>query len=130
MRDFNRDGRVDLALVTAQGEIHLLHNETGGSNHWLEVSLTGVRNLMTAPAAKVEVRTGSGYQKKTYQGFPLSFGLGSSDTVDVIRIIWPNGLIQNETRQPTRQLPTTKKRSASPDRVRPCLPGTGRSSSS
>ena len=101
--DFNRDGRVDLALVTAQGEIHLLHNETGGSNHWLEVSLTGVRNLMTAPAAKVEVRTGSGYQKKTYQGFPLSFGLGSSDTVDVIRIIWPNGLIQNETRQPTRQ---------------------------
>jgi len=101
--DFNRDGRVDLALVTANGEIHLLHNQTPGSNHWLEISLTGVRNLATAPAAKVEVRTGSWYQKKTYRGVPLSFGLGPSDTIDVIRIIWPNGLIQNETRQPTRR---------------------------
>ena len=102
--DFNRDGRVDLALITGQGEIHLLHNETQGSNHWLEVSLTGVRNLSTAPAAKVEVRAGSRYQKKTYQGVPLSFGLGPYDRIDVVRIIWPNGLIQNETRQPTRQV--------------------------
>ncbi len=101
--DFDRDGRVDLALVTQDGEIHILHNQIPGSNHWLEVSLTGVRNLVTAPAAKVEVRTGSGYQKKTYRGVPLSFGLGPSDTIDVVRIIWPNGLIQNETRQPTRR---------------------------
>jgi hypothetical protein len=95
---------VDLALVTRQGEIHLLHNDTPGSNHWLEISLTGVRNLSTAPAAKIEVRTGSWYQKKTYQGVPLSFGLGSFETIDVVRIIWPNGLIQNETQQPNRRV--------------------------
>ncbi|MEE8348924.1 MAG: FG-GAP-like repeat-containing protein, partial [Acidobacteriota bacterium] len=101
--DFDRDGRVDLALVTAQGQIHLLHNNTQGSNHWLEVSLTGVRNLSTAPSARVEVRSGSWYQKKTYHGVPLSFGLGPFEKVDVVRIIWPNGLIQNETQQATRQ---------------------------
>jgi tetratricopeptide (TPR) repeat protein len=101
--DFNRDGQVDLVLVTGQGEVHLLHNESHSSNHWLEVSLTGVRNLSTAPAAKVEVRAGSWYQKKIYQGVPLSFGLGRFEKIDVVRIIWPNGLIQNETQQPTRQ---------------------------
>jgi Tfp pilus assembly protein PilF len=99
--DFNGDGLLDLAVVTEQGEIHLLENKTESSNHWLQASLTGVRNLSTAPGAKVEVRAGSLYQKKTYQGIPLSFGLGSYEEIDVIRITWPNGLIQNETQQPT-----------------------------
>ena len=99
--DFNSDGQFDLAVVTEQGEIHLLENATPESNHWLQASLTGVRNLSTAPGSKVEVRAGSLYQKKTYLGIPLSFGLGSYEEIDVIRITWPNGLVQNETQQPT-----------------------------
>ena len=85
----------------AGSHLHLLENATASSNHWLQASLTGVRNLSTAPGAKVEVRAGSLYQKKTYRGIPLSFGLGSYEAIDVIRITWPNGLIQNETQQPT-----------------------------
>ena len=99
--DFNNDGLLDLVVVTEQGEIHLLENKTESTHHWLQASLTGVRNLSTAPGARVEVRAGSLYQKKTYQGIPLSFGLGSYEAIDVIRITWPNGLIQNETQQPT-----------------------------
>jgi hypothetical protein len=65
--------------------------------------LTGVKNLKAAPAAEVELKAGSRYLKAIYQGIPLLFGLGDRDTIDAIRITWPNGLIQNETRQPTRR---------------------------
>ncbi len=48
----------------------------------------------------MEVKTGAGYQKKIYQGVPLLFGLDGYKDVDTVRITWPNGLIQNETKQP------------------------------
>ena len=99
--DFNGDGLVDLAAVNSQGEVHLLENETESSNNWLQASLSGVRNLSMAPGAKVEVKAGSLYQKRIYHGIPLSFGLGSHREIDVVRITWPNGLVQNETQQPT-----------------------------
>ena len=99
--DFNGDGLIDLAVVTPEGEIHLLENETETSNNWFQASLTGVRNLSMAPGAKLEVRAGSSYQKRTYLGNPVSFGLGSYEEIDVVRITWPNGLVQNETQQPT-----------------------------
>ncbi len=101
--DFNGDGRADLALVTLQGKIHLLENEAESRNRWLQLSLTGVRNLSMAPGAKVEVRAGSLYQKRIYHGVPLAFGMGTYQEIDVVRITWPNGLIQNEMQQPTGQ---------------------------
>jgi len=55
-----------------------------------------VKNSKLAAGAEVEVKAGSLYQKAEYAGIPLVFGLGSHDTVETIRITWPNGLIQNE----------------------------------
>ena len=98
--DFDGDGRADVALIATDGTLHLLHNETATHNHWLRAELTGIKNIKLAPAAKVEVKNGSSYQKRTYQGVPLLFGLDSYKTVDAVRITWPNGLIQNEPEQP------------------------------
>jgi hypothetical protein len=66
----------------------------------VRVALTGIKNLKLAPAAEVEVKAGAGYQKRLYRGVPLLFGLGSYQSVDTVRITWPNGLIQNEPKQP------------------------------
>lgn len=96
--DFDGDGRIDLA-VAAGGSVHLLRNETAGSNHWVRVSLAGVKNLKLAPGAEVEVKAGSRYQKQIYRGLPLVFGLRSMTQADTVRITWPNGLIQNEPKQ-------------------------------
>ena len=76
--------------------------------------LNGVKNLKLAPGAKVEIKTGSSYQKRTYQGVPLLFGVDSYKIVDAVRITWPNGLIQNETEQPVERLSSSRKRSGSP----------------
>ncbi|MGD0361229.1 MAG: FG-GAP-like repeat-containing protein [Bryobacteraceae bacterium] len=98
--DFDGDGRADVALIAGDGSLHLLRNVTGTHNHWLRAGLNGVKNLKLAPGAKIEIKTGSSYQKRTYQGFPLVFGVDSYKIADAVRITWPNGLIQNEPEQP------------------------------
>jgi tetratricopeptide (TPR) repeat protein len=98
--DFDGGGRFDLALITGDGTLHLLHNDTATHAHWLRAELTGIKNPKLAPGAKVEVKTGSSYQKRVYRGVPLLFGVDSYKTVDTVRITWPNGLIQNEPQQP------------------------------
>ena len=101
--DFDTDGKLDIAAVDGQGTLQLLHNTTPTPHHWLRVGLQGVKNLKLAPGAEVEVKTGQRYQKQHYEGMPLLFGVGPYDTVDVVRITWPNGLIQNETQQAVNQ---------------------------
>ena len=96
--DFDGDGREDLAVVDKDGVLRRLLNKTPTDHHWLRIGLEGVKNLKLAPGAEVEVKAGASYQKKIYHGFPLTFGLGSRTAIDAVRITWPNGLIQNETK--------------------------------
>ena len=95
--DFNRDSRLDLACVRPDGRMQVLLNQTTTPNHWLEVSLEGVKNLKQPPGSEVEVKAGSLYQKMVYEGAPLLFGLGNHKQADTIRVSWPNGMIQNKT---------------------------------
>jgi Tfp pilus assembly protein PilF len=99
--DFDGDGRTDLTTVGEDGALRLLTNATVTPDRFLAVTLTGVKNLKLAPAAKVEVKAGASYQKRLAAGvgIPLLFGLGMHGEADTVRITWPNGLIQNEPRQ-------------------------------
>lgn len=106
--DFDGDGRTDLAAVDPQGNLSLLTNATPGANRFLRVGLEGVKNLKLAPGSEVEVKAGARYQKKLYEGRPLLFGLAGAAEVDAVRITWPNGLIQNETKQAAGGSPSYK----------------------
>jgi hypothetical protein len=98
--DFDADGRIDIVRVDESGTVRLGTNSSTNTARWLRVALTGVKNLKAAPGAEVEIKAGARYQKGLYLGVPLVFGLGSREIVDTVRITWPNGLIQNEARQP------------------------------
>jgi Tfp pilus assembly protein PilF len=106
--DFDSDGKVDLAAVGKDGALRLFRNVTSTDDRWLAVSLEGVKNLKLAPGSEIEVKAGKIYQKKLYQGVPLVFGLGGQTAADTVRITWPNGLIQNESRRPAGQLAAVK----------------------
>jgi tetratricopeptide (TPR) repeat protein len=93
--DFDNDGRVDLGCGTQR-----FMNRTVTANSWVGVNLVGVKNLKLAFGGEVEVKAGARYQKRIYEGVPLVFGLGGEKQVDTVRITWPNGLIQNEIKQP------------------------------
>ena len=94
--DFNQDGRLDTADVV-DSKVRLRLNTVG--RNWIRVQLEGVRNPKLAPDAWVEVKSGTLYRRARYSGVPLLFSLGAATEADTVRITWPNGLIQNETRQ-------------------------------
>lgn len=97
--DFDGDGKTDLAAVGVDGVLRLFKNATPSTHRFLSVRLSGVKNPKLAAGSEVEVKAGGSYQKMTYQGVPLIFGLGTRAAIDTVRITWPNGLIQNETGQ-------------------------------
>lgn len=97
--DFDGDGRGDRAAVRSDGSIVTRLNRSEGKHHWLNIQLTGIKNIKLAYQAEVEVKTGRLYTKQVYSGTPLSFDLRGHEAADTVRITWPNGLIQNETQQ-------------------------------
>lgn len=100
--DFRGNGRVDRVLVTPQGRVQYAENE-GPRGAWLTIALEGVKSLKIPTGAVIEVRAGTFYERRWYDTAPIAFDLGDRDIVDAIRIIWPNGMIQNEVRQPARR---------------------------
>ncbi len=97
--DFNNDGRMDRARIGADNKVHVLLNHSSAADHWIRVQLAGIKSLKLAQDAQVEIKAGTLYKRQTYEGLPLLFDIDGYGTVDTVRITWPNGLIQNETRQ-------------------------------
>ena len=100
--DFDAAGRMDRVRVFPDGSLHFLRNESGFKN-WIRVQLRGVRSLRLAQDALVEIKAGTLYRRQFYAGVPLLFDTGDQTSIEVVRITWPNGLIQNEVRQSANQ---------------------------
>lgn len=100
--DFDAVGRIDRVRVDADGSVHFLQSEDARSS-WIRVQLKGVRGPKLAQGALVEIKAGRVYRRELYDGVPLTFLTDGVNTIDVVRITWPNGLIQNEVRQSANQ---------------------------
>lgn len=96
--DFNGDQREDYARLLPDGSLHVYTNASP-NQRWLTVRIEGVKNLKEASDATVEMKSGAFYTKRVYHGVPLAFATDGRAGVDTVRITWPNGLIQNETRK-------------------------------
>jgi tetratricopeptide (TPR) repeat protein len=97
--DLDGKGRLDHAFIAPGGALHLERDVTPNYGNWIEIALTGVKNPKMGPNAKIEVKAGRLYRKITYEGVPVVVRLGPRLIVDTVRVTWPNGLIQNESRQ-------------------------------
>jgi tetratricopeptide (TPR) repeat protein len=98
--DYNEDGDMDILIAKPDGGVHLLRNDGGNANHHLKIQLVGIKtgsgkNNYFGIGAKIEVRAGELYQMKTVTDPNVHFGLGAYDKVDVVRILWTNGVPQN-----------------------------------
>ena len=107
MADLDGSGHLSRARVV-HGDLILDRDVTPEYGNWLEVALTGVKNLQSALGAKVEVKAGAYYGKETYDGAPLVFRLGPASMIETVRITWPNGLIQNELDQRPNRIVSIK----------------------
>jgi tetratricopeptide (TPR) repeat protein len=104
--DVDDDGSTDIVVRTNTGEVHAWRNQ-GGTNTSIRVRLTGRVSNRSGLGSKVEIRAGSLRQRlETSASAPavapadLRFGLGSRSSADVVRVLWPAGILQAETELP------------------------------
>jgi len=103
--DFDATGRLDRVRIDADGSVRYGRSQTAFKN-WIRIRLKGVRSLKLAQDALVEIKAGTLYRRRFYEGVPLTLDTGDNASVDVVRITWSNGLIQNEVRQAANQTHT------------------------
>jgi hypothetical protein len=101
--DIDNDGRIDAVVATNGGPLHIIHNETPTSDHWLTLKLVGHRSNRDGIGAEVKLTTAKGSQwvtATTASSYLSSsdkrvhFGLGSEASAESIEIRWPSGIIQ------------------------------------
>jgi hypothetical protein len=98
--DYDRDGRVDVAVVDQGGTARLLRNVTPfGGAHWLEVAARGRASNRDGCGARVVVRLAGGptllRQISCSGSEPVAhFGLGRATRVAAVEIVWTSGARQ------------------------------------
>jgi len=107
--DLDNDGDLDLVITQVSRPPLLVRNDQALGNHWLRITLIGNTNLKNGANGKVnrdaigawvEVTTGPLTQRRQVMPtrsylsqveLPLTFGLGAAQTIDHIRVFWPDG---------------------------------------
>jgi hypothetical protein len=101
--DFDRDGAWDLVTTAWADELRVWRNQAAG-NHYLDVDLVGRAGNRDALGAIVELTTDMGTQTCFHTQRPAlgaggdtacHFGLGGDTEVTTLRIVWPEGTVQN-----------------------------------
>jgi hypothetical protein len=102
--DLNDDGFQDLVVTSLNERPRILLSSGGNGNHWLLVSLRGRKSNRDAVGAAIELRLASGRRLFGHVspsvGFMSSsdrrvhFGLGGEARVELVRIEWPSGTVQ------------------------------------
>ncbi|MGH9715845.1 MAG: FG-GAP-like repeat-containing protein [Candidatus Acidiferrales bacterium] len=107
--DFFGDGSSDLLVTQAGGPPVLLRNIGYGRNHWLRLTLHGLVDNRSAIGTKVQVFAGTLRQKfeipaaSGYLGqsdTSIDVGLDSATKADIVRMLWPTGVLQDEINFP------------------------------
>ena len=101
--DVDGDGDTDLFVRFGSGSLTFLRNEGGSRNNSVRLRLAGKVSNRGGVGAKIEARAGSLRQKlEAYAASPapapadIVFGLGSRQSADAVRILWPSGVVQAE----------------------------------
>jgi hypothetical protein len=101
--DFDNDGDVDVLVACLDSPPLLLRNDQAApGRHWLMLRTLGRRSNRDGIGARVSVRTGALEQtwevKRSVGIFSASdprahFGLGAAAKVDLLRVAWPSGKV-------------------------------------
>jgi hypothetical protein len=99
--DIDNDGDIDIVVSNNNGPARLLLNETESHNHWLEVSLEGVKDNRYGIGARLGLlRKGDKplWRRVHFDGSYCSasdrrahFGLGRNPEIEGIEVQWPSG---------------------------------------
>jgi cytochrome c-type biogenesis protein CcmH/NrfG len=106
-------GNPDLLITQAAGSPLLLRGQGADKHNWLQIDLKALNDNKSAIGTKVEVFAGPLYQKwevPSASGYlgqnaaPITVGLDDQRTADVVRLLWPTGVPQDEINLQPRKL--------------------------
>jgi hypothetical protein len=102
--DYDNDGDIDLIVTSGDtATTRLWRNDSPTVHHWLTLKLIGTTSNRSAVGARVELQTpnrttvqeiSGGAGRGNQNSLPLEFGLGAADSVLLVTIRWPSGLVQ------------------------------------
>ena len=103
--DVDGDGAPDLIVTQLSAPPVLLRNQGASKNHFVRLDLGGYADNKTALGSKVEIFANGQWQKWELAGASgyqtqappqLLIGLGEAEGIDLLRILWPTGILQDE----------------------------------
>jgi hypothetical protein len=103
--DIDGNGDADLVMTQLGGAPVVLRNEGGNKNNWMSLDLKALNDNKSGIGTKVELYAGMLYQKWEVAGAsgylgqsaaPILAGLGSEKNAEVVRLLWPTGVPQDE----------------------------------
>jgi len=101
--DIDEDGDLDVALTQTGGPPLVLRNDQDLGHHWLRVRLTGRSPGDNVIGSWIELTAGGFTQRRQMMPtrsylsqveLPVTFGLGTADRIDELKVIWPDGTEQ------------------------------------
>ena len=116
--DVDNDGDTDVLITNNNGPARLFLNQAGSRNHWLGLRLLGKGTNRDALGAQVEIVISKNnvlWRRARTDGSYLSandprvlVGLGSATRVELVRVHWPSGNVE-EWKEPLIEQYTTLK---------------------
>jgi Tfp pilus assembly protein PilF len=101
--DLDGDADADLVVRHASGRLRVLRSDDSEGNRSVPVRLAARVSNRSAIGAKIDVRAGALRQRlEVIRSAPsvapadLVFGLGRRPAADVVRVLWPAGILQAE----------------------------------
>ena len=101
--DTDNDGDMDVLVMNLNDKCRLLRNNKGNQNNWLTLLLIGTSSNRDGIGARIRISADGEEQiaqKKSTTGYiscndpRIHFGIGGSETVEMIEIKWPSGKVQ------------------------------------
>ena len=111
--DLRGGGAPDLIVTQENAPPVVLRNVGADKNHFVRLDLTGLADNKTALGVKVEVFANGLWQKwelagasgfQTQAAPELLVGLGDAKGIDLLRILWPTGVLQDEIDLPQQRV--------------------------
>lgn len=84
--------RLDLVTAAADDTFHVFE---GPPERWAQVTLDGYKSNKAGVGCAVEFKSGDYYEKLLATGNPVRVFTGNVSKLDVIRVTWPNLIVEN-----------------------------------
>lgn len=93
--DLDGDAGGSVLVAGRDGRLRVLNTPPPAKSRFVRIVLRGKKTNRQGVGALVELKAGRFYRQEVYPGRPIQLDIGTRERLDVVRITWTHGVIQN-----------------------------------